>query len=68
MGTPEALQQSGPPHDKRWDSRRMREAESLFTKLTALTRLSAPLLRRPRYAAKHNPRPAAFTVCALRRI
>ena len=43
-------------------------AESLCTQLNALTRLSAPLLRRPRYAAKHNPRPAASTVCALRRI
>src|SRR5262245_58303783 len=55
---------SGPPHDKRWDSRRMREAESLFTKPNVLTRLSAPLLRRPRYAVKPNPRPAASTVCA----
>jgi hypothetical protein len=53
-------------HDKRWDVRRMREAESLLTQRNALTRRSALLLRRPRYAAQHNPRPAASTVCALR--
>jgi hypothetical protein len=45
----------------------LRVLARIVADLEALTRRSGPLLRRPRYAAQHNPRPTASTVCALRR-